>query len=376
MAITIAICNYNHLSMSNKSNSLSIPAITGNIDTENAFVTMPSALQPWRPTILSYTSSLMSTLVGFPLDTIKTRMQTHYFEGAIDCLRKTVKHEGFKGLFRGATAPLLSTSVAKSMGVSLYTYFKPLVSEKQEYVLESLFPRFKDYSYDVMNNSHTTEEIAHKQRLLTIVNIPTAFISGSITGACVSFFACPFEFTKLYSQIVMLEARRNAGNILLAPVPQLTVQVAKQIVRSEGVLGLYSGMKYHMIRELISSGLYFAVYETSKLLIKSASADQNGYITGTSIPLEPISIAVAGALSGVFSWITIFPIDTVKSLTQRDIVANIIRSQRGLEKLKIKRKLTMPTRRMYRGLGVSVSRSILNSIVFFSSFEYLMKHVA
>lgn len=319
-------------------------------------------------------------------------MQTHYFVGPIDCLKKTVKHEGIRGLFRGIAAPLLSISFSKSMGVGLYTYFKPKVSTAQATLLSSLAPNMQQNLVVDPGNSNNALAIERQRRNLTLLNIPTSFISGSLTGVSVSFFACPFEFSKLYSQIIMLESRRKSNLLSGSPQPQLNTQtipkpivtvsqtstaaVVKQIVKAEGILGLYSGIKFHLIREFISSGLYFAVYETAKLTINNSVSNLDGKISGTNISVGPISIAVAGALSGVISWITIFPIDTVKSLTQRDIVSNIIRHQNGLEKIIIKRKLTMPTRRMYRGLSVSVTRSVLNSIVFFGAFEYLMTHIA
>lgn len=371
---------------------IALPAITGEIDKSQALLFLPESLQPWRPTMFSYTASLASTIVGFPLDTIKTRMQTHYFVGPIDCLKKTVKHEGIRGLFRGIAAPLLSISFSKSMGVGLYTYFKPKVSTAQATLLSSLAPNMQQNLVVDPGNSNNALAIERQRRNLTLLNIPTSFISGSLTGVSVSFFACPFEFSKLYSQIIMLESRRKSNLLSGSPQPQLNTQtipkpivtvsqtstaaVVKQIVKAEGILGLYSGIKFHLIREFISSGLYFAVYETAKLTINNSVSNLDGKISGTNISVGPISIAVAGALSGVISWITIFPIDTVKSLTQRDIVSNIIRHQNGLEKIIIKRKLTMPTRRMYRGLSVSVTRSVLNSIVFFGAFEYLMTHIA
>lgn len=48
--------------------------------------------------------------VGHPFDTIKVRLQTSqrsHFKGPLDCVLQTVKNEGFRGLYKGATPPLV-----------------------------------------------------------------------------------------------------------------------------------------------------------------------------------------------------------------------------------------------------------------------------
>lgn len=347
--------------MSTSQKATVAPAITGELDLNHALHILPQSFQPWRPTILSYTASLFSTVVGFPLDSIKTRMQTHPFNGIFDCLRKTVKHEGVKGLFRGVTAPLLSTSFSKSLSVSIYTAAKPYAALLQNYTIQPI---------------SSSNLISHRQQnlILAINNAPVSFASGFVAGAGTSLFACPFEFTKLFQQLYIL----MQGELNLNPrkMPKTTLQVAKQIRRCEGILGLYSGYKFHLMRDALGSGLYFSVYETSKILIEGFSGT-DGKIAGTNIPMGTLSITLAGAMSGIVSWILVFPIDTVKSLTQRDIVSNIIRElARKPPKPLLVRKLTFPTRKMYRGLSVSVTRSVFTSVAFFSCFEYLMKYIA
>jgi|SRR5579871_4742887 len=48
--------------------------------------------------------------VGHPFDTIKVRLQTSQrsqFKGPLDCVLQTVRNEGFRGLYKGATPPLV-----------------------------------------------------------------------------------------------------------------------------------------------------------------------------------------------------------------------------------------------------------------------------
>jgi ornithine carrier protein len=48
---------------------------------------------------------MVGKVVEYPFDTVKVRLQTQsvenpLFQGPMDCLKTTVKEEGFKGLFK------------------------------------------------------------------------------------------------------------------------------------------------------------------------------------------------------------------------------------------------------------------------------------
>lgn len=55
----------------------------------------------YRTEIAASSSSFLSTLTAFPLDSVKTRMQTHHYNGFIDCVKQTYKAEKLGGFFRG-----------------------------------------------------------------------------------------------------------------------------------------------------------------------------------------------------------------------------------------------------------------------------------
>lgn len=325
-----------------------IPAITGEIDYNNAIHVFPEHLKPWKSTVISYGSSFVSTTIGFPLDTIKTRMQTHpEFTTYFDCARKTFKAEGMQGFFRGIWAPLISSSFSKSINVSIFTQCKPAIHD----VL---------FNYD-QNETHPF-----------IKNIPICFLSGLAAGAGVSLFACPFEFTKIFAQISKLVEHNNPSQSTNANYTKLsdasTAATFKKIIKFEGPLGLYSGFKYHILRDSLSSGIYYSVYETLKY-------SMNHLINASSTTNSPFSILLAGGFSGITCWAMIFPIDTTKSLIQKDVVQNIFRKRDGLKPNPLVSRKIVVNRLMYRGLGISVTRSFIVNMVFFSTFEFLMSHI-
>ncbi|QPG75155.1 hypothetical protein FOA43_002500 [Brettanomyces nanus] len=335
--------------------SSSIPAITGEIKYVDPMFKMPSVLAPYKVAILSYSASLVSTAVGFPLDSIKTRMQTHNFASALECFKLTLRLEGFGGLFRGIAAPLISTSFSRSLGVSIFARTKPIISSVMVPVW-GVEPLIK------VNNSLTNPQLA-----IVINNIPISLLSGGIAGSVVSAFACPFELTKIFQQIIMLVNSDTQTNLRSEKLPTRLYEVTKSIVDHEGARGLYSGYRYHILRDSLSSSLFYGLYETVKMGFQSLSgtALEKGLLSNSlKDKLDIICVPVAGALAGCISWITVFPIDTVKSQYQRDVVGNIVRARSGLKRLPVvARPLRFPTREMYKGLGPSIT----------SLFEALMK---
>lgn len=60
----------------------------------------------------------LTPAVGHPFDTVKVRLQTtdkSQFRGPLDCLLQTVRKEGFAGLYKGATPPLVGWMFMDSM---------------------------------------------------------------------------------------------------------------------------------------------------------------------------------------------------------------------------------------------------------------------
>lgn len=63
-----------------------------------------SLVKRYRVEVAASAASVLSTLTTFPLDSVKTRMQTYQYSGFLDCVRLTYQTEKFRGFFRGAPA--------------------------------------------------------------------------------------------------------------------------------------------------------------------------------------------------------------------------------------------------------------------------------
>ncbi|KAK9462561.1 mitochondrial carrier domain-containing protein [Lipomyces oligophaga] len=317
-------------------------------------------------------SSLVSTFVGFPFDSVKTRMQAYKFKSVFDCVSVTKRTEGVQGFFRGVGAPMISVSIVRTMSFSIYAQCRELYAQG----FRSLFgPTFVLLPEEPDSPSPTPASLFR--------SLPTYFLAGFTSGGFIALFSCPFEFTKLSTQIELLMARaaaaqsRNTTVSTLSPgaqsqsvntsepinlQPKGALQSAKEIVSKRGLLGLYSGFRYHFARDALGTSLYFTVYESSKQLFSmyNPTSDEPG----------PLVIAISGGLCGVFSWALLFPIDTMKSIVQRDIL------MRPPGAPATKRNFSVFHPRMYRGLGVSIARTGLVNMTFFSIYEPLFKRLS
>lgn len=235
----------------------------------------------------------------------------------------------------------------------------------------SIFTRIKPLCYDFLYGGPRGSAA---QLHPFVMNFPVCFLAGACAGVGTSILSCPFEFIKVYSQIALLAHKgpeAPSASALQAKPPALpkmsTVNTIRTICRHNGVMGLYSGFRYQVVRDATGSGVYFAVYESFKWAT-------NYLINGNPSTSSPISILIAGGTSGITCWAIIFPLDTAKSLIQRDIVTNTLRAEQGLQPNPVEKRKLSISKRMYRGLGISMGRSFLVNMVFFGTYEFAMKH--
>jgi hypothetical protein len=116
------------------------------------------------------------------------------------------------------------------------------------------------------------------------------------------------------------------------------------------------------VRDTIGTAIYFMTYESVKQILNSSRRDNT--------TASPLAVTVSGGLCGVVSWAMIYPIDSAKSIYQR----NCLTHQKGDPPVPLPR-IQWFNRRMYRGIGVSMSRSCLVNAIFFSAFEFLKKNI-
>jgi len=93
---------------------------------------------------------ICAVLVGHPFDLVKVRLQTAekgVYTGAMDVVRKSLARDGFKGLYRGVTAPLLG--VTPMFAVSFWVLSPVLLISNRKSFLRLAFHYSLEYDVNL-----------------------------------------------------------------------------------------------------------------------------------------------------------------------------------------------------------------------------------
>jgi len=259
------------------------------------------------------------TLVGQPFDTLKVRLQTQpqnppLYKGLIDCFQKTVKWEGFGGLYKGVASPIVGqiffrTALFLSHG------------ESKRYFSQNGTKKMKWWQY---------------------------FAAGSIGWGVGSLVECPIDVIKSQLQVQIIKSKTNPNHIM--KFNNIT-ECFKYIISTNGARGLYQGFLPHICRNIPSGALHLGIFDT--LRIKMAEKQ------GVAVNKLPVyQTMLAGSIGGIAFWTATYPFDCIKSAMQGDSIVQSERKYNGL--LDCIRKLNAEggIRRFFKGFSPCVLRSI------------------
>lgn len=202
-------------------------------------------------------------LVMYPLDVVKTRQQldmTNAYKGTINCLKKIVKEEGFSRLYKGILAPILMEAPKRAT--------KFAANDEWGKVYRNLF------GVSTMNQSLAT-------------------LTGATAGATESFVVVPFELVK-----IKLQDKTSRFNGM--------GEVVKDIIKNNGVFGLYKGLESTLWRHIMWNAGYFGlIFQVRSLMPKPKNASEKTIIDLT-----------CGTIGGTFGTALNTPFDVVKSRIQ------------------------------------------------------------
>jgi len=92
-----------------------------------------------------FAAGIIGTLIGYPLDLVKTRMQTSNAatvgasEGMLKLGARITRQEGIASLYKGVMPPLLSLSILNTTNFASYNYFRshPLIKANKGWDLRN-----------------------------------------------------------------------------------------------------------------------------------------------------------------------------------------------------------------------------------------------
>eukprot|EP00405_Crypthecodinium_cohnii_P015885 CAMPEP_0206455264 /NCGR_PEP_ID=MMETSP0324_2-20121206/21649_1 /ASSEMBLY_ACC=CAM_ASM_000836 /TAXON_ID=2866 /ORGANISM="Crypthecodinium cohnii, Strain Seligo" /LENGTH=326 /DNA_ID=CAMNT_0053925935 /DNA_START=140 /DNA_END=1120 /DNA_ORIENTATION=+ len=279
-----------------------------------------------RELLAGMASGVACKVIEYPFDTVKVLQQTNSgYNGAWDCLKVTWRQGGIQAFYRGLTSPLLGAMAENATLFVSYGWAKKVLNVDED-----------------------------KATLANPVPVWKYLAGGAASGVTVAFVLTPVELIKCRMQVQSGLAATSTGKRYSG-----SLDCAKQILREEGLAGMWRGNGACLAREIPGNVAWFGCYELVLRGIQLAK----GYDRKSDVPLA--ASAVAGSAAGVCYWAIPFPADTVKSKLQTDPrfaglpfqqVFSTILKEDGV-------------RGLYRGIGITAARAAPSHGMLFFAYE-------
>lgn len=304
-------------------------------------------------------SGMAGKVLEYPFDTIKVRLQSQpssekaLYSSTLDCVRQTFRQEGYKGFYRGLSAPMVGAMFENAI----------------------LFVSFAKAS-DLVRSIRGLQ----KQQELDTTGV---MLAGAMSGIVTSFVLTPIELVKCQLQVQTTSRHTAATNFpkTTLPIPSTVIGNPKlihtttncrpaqsipslilEIHRTSGYRGFWRGQSFTMIRESGGSCCWFSIYELSLRHLRPHGT--------TKQENTQSDMMMAGALAGVGYNTIFFPADTVKSRMQTNA------SRAGLIGTIEEVWRTHGIRGYFKGWGITVARAAPSNAIIFWVYESLMREFA
>ncbi|GAA5878332.1 hypothetical protein JCM8547_006235 [Rhodosporidiobolus lusitaniae] len=208
----------------------------------------------------------------YPLDVVKTRMQlqvgkavpgAEHYDGMVDCFRKIIAKEGVGRLYRGLVPPLMLEAPKRAVKFAANDFW-----------------------------GKTYKEALGVDKMTQGLSV----LTGCSAGATESVVVVPFELVKIRLQ--------DKNSTYKGPM-----DVVAQIIKKEGVFGMYAGLEPTFWRHVTWNGGYFGcIFQVRALLPKAETKSA-----------QLLNDFVSGAIGGFVGTAFNTPFDVVKSRVQNSI---------------------------------------------------------
>ncbi|XP_050071602.1 mitochondrial ornithine transporter 1 [Anopheles maculipalpis] len=266
--------------------------------------------------------------VSQPMDTVKVKMQTFpgLYKGLVNCTVQTFKRDGIvRGLYAGTLPAVVANVAENSVLFAAYGACQQVVAS-------------------------TTKKPSIAQ-LSTLENATAGFLAAFFS----SFTLCPTELIKCKLQAL----RETAGNDGKRRPTISSYALVSQILRTEGIPGMFRGLTSTFAREMPGYFFFFGGYEQTREFLARPGQ--------TKDEIGALRTMVAGAVGGVALWTVIFPADVIKSRIQVYSMRASM-TQVGLDIFRKEGVLAF-----YNGLLPTIVRTIPATAVLFVVYEYTKK---
>lgn len=260
----------------------------------------------------------------YPFDTVKVRVQiaeAGVYNGYADCATKLFKKEGITGFYRGIAAPTIGAGAENAVCFAGYGCGLRL--------------------YDWVHNTNSAKDPIPQQTIF----------AGAISGIFVAKVLTPVELLKCVMQVehtLPAEQRRYNG----------VIDVAKDVWKREGFMGLYKGHQATLVREVPGNAAWFGFYNLAMYMQTPVGTRRE--------ELPAWRVALAGGCGGTMYWTAFFPADVVKTKMQ----LNPEFAKKGFMGGLIHQYTNYGIRQgLYRGWSITAARAFPGNAIIFSVYE-------
>ncbi|CAJ0911829.1 3314_t:CDS:2 [Entrophospora sp. SA101] len=281
---------------------------------------------------------ICQVLVGQRLQTQPTPKlgEQPRFTGMLDCVQKTKKNEGFRAFYKGTTTPLVGVGACVSIQFGALEFMKRFFNER---------------------NGYTGG-----------LTSPQLYLAGAIAGIANSVVSGPVEHirTRLQVQITSTTDIKPSSKAVSTKIYSGPIDCIRQIYSSYGMKGIYKGQTITMIREFQGYGAYFLVYEY--LFQKAMSREQK-----KRSEIESWKSCLYGAAAGYGMWLSVYPVDVIKSKIQTDGFSGEERQYKGIIDCARKTFRKEGINGFFKGFGTCILRAGPVNASTFVAFEMAMR---
>ncbi|XP_014770350.1 mitochondrial carnitine/acylcarnitine carrier protein isoform X1 [Octopus bimaculoides] len=235
---------------------------------------MSKEISPRKDFIAGYFGGVAIVVAGYPMDTIKVRIQTmpqipgqpSPYRNMYDCGMHIIKRESVRGLYKGMAIPLVIIPPMFALWFFTFGVGKKLQQKSPQ------------------------EQLSYFQ----------VFKAGMLAGTVATAFCSPGERIKCLLQI---QQESNGKAKYQGPIDCL-----RKLYKEGGIRWIYRGTTATFVRDIHGSGFYFMTYEFMQRLL---SEDNKRYES-----LSARNTLLAGGVAGLVNWSLALPADVVKSRIQ------------------------------------------------------------
>jgi solute carrier family 25 carnitine/acylcarnitine transporter 20/29 len=231
----------------------------------------------WESWAAGFLAGTSMSLIGHPFDTVKTRMQTSTSHpSASACARHICREEGVSALWKGFAPALLASATTSSIRCGV-----------QAGVNARIARRFG-------------EQEGGSGQDFSKLSLPVRTASEAAGG-----FAAGLVLPTLFTPLEMVKCRQQTSVTGAGGGAVSSFQIVRDVIRVEGVRGMYVGHTMTLLRSTIANAFLFGPYVVAK--------DGWAAVLGEdSSMVRPLS----GMVAGWSTWLVSFPFDSVKTRMQ------------------------------------------------------------